>query len=157
MSTKSADHKNKESEATPVGEEQKGSKGRKSLKSRSPAAMREKAKVKSPPEEKVEENIKTDEPKQRLGVEKKSRQKSRSPAGPQRSVSPKKAVKKTESKEEEIAAIEGKSSNKSQIEHNSHIASILSLATGTLCKSQHCIKGQNCGIGDQNRDIILQV
>ena len=108
MSTKSADHRNKESEATPV-EEQKSSKGRKSLKSRSPAAMRDKVKKSSTPE-KVEDNAKTDEPKQSLGVEKKSRQKSRSPAGNQRSVSPKKAVKKTENTGEELA--EGKKAKK---------------------------------------------
>ena len=110
MSTKSADHRNKESEATPVEEEQKGSKGRKSLKSRSPAAMRDKVK-KSPPTEKIEDNAKTDEPKQSLGVEKKSRQKSRSPAGNQRSVSPKKAVKKTENTSGEELA-EGKKAKK---------------------------------------------
>ena len=110
MSTKSADHRNKESEATPVEEEQKSSKGRKSLKSRSPAAMRDKVK-KSPTPEKVEDHGKTDEPKQSLGVEKKSRQKSRSPAGNQRSVSPKKAVKKTENTSGEELA-EGKKAKK---------------------------------------------
>ena len=110
MSTKSADHRNKESEATPVEEEQKGSKGRKSLKSRSPAAMRDKVKKSPTPTEKVEA-AKTDEPKQSLGVEKKSRQKSRSPAGHQRSVSPKKAVKKAENTAGEELA-EGKKAKK---------------------------------------------
>ena len=113
VSTKSADQKTKETEATPVQEdkkeEQKSSKGRKSLKSRSPA-MREKAKKSPGEKEKVGVNdVKTDEPKQRLGVEKKSRQKSRSP-GHQRSISPKKSVKKTENTGEEVA--EGKKPKK---------------------------------------------
>ena len=96
VSTKSADQKNKETEAVPVDDEQKdekkSSKGRKSLRNRSP--MREKVR-KSPTIEKVEDDTKKDEPKNRLGVEKKPRQKSRSP-GHQRSGSPKKALKKTE-------------------------------------------------------------
>ena len=109
VSTKSAEPKSKE--ATPVEEDQK-SKGRKSLRNKSPA-IREKAK-KSPPAEKVEDNgKKTDEPKQKLGVpEKKSREKSKSPAGRQRSVSPKKKSqeKKSENTGEEIA--EGKKAKK---------------------------------------------
>ena len=115
VSTKSADQKNKETEAIPVEEDQKdekkNSKGRKSLKSRSPA-MREK--VKKSPVEKVEDNVKTEEPKQRLGVEKKTRQKSRSPGGGhQRSVSPKKTVKKPENTGEEVVkTAEGKKPKK---------------------------------------------
>ena len=114
VSTKSADQKNKETEASPVEEDQKdekkNSKGRKSLKSRSPA-MREK--VKKSPVEKVEDDVKTEEPKQRLGVEKKTRQKSRSPGGHQRSVSPKKTVKKPENTGEEvIKTAEGKKPKK---------------------------------------------
>ena len=113
VSTKSADQKNKETEAIPVEEDQKdekkNSKGRKSLKSRSPA-MREKVKKSPGEKEKVEVvDVKTDEPKQKLSVEKKSRQKSRSP-GHQRSVSPKKAAKKTENTGEEVA--EGKKPKK---------------------------------------------
>ena len=85
MSTKSLDQKNKEAETKPVEEERKESRGRKSLQGKSP--MREKAK-KSSVGEKVE-----DEPKESLGVDKKPRQKSKSPGGLQRG---QKTVKRTE-------------------------------------------------------------
>ena len=83
MSTKSLEQKNKEAETKPVEEERKESRGRKSLQGKSPNRAK-----KSSVGEKVE-----DKPKESLGVDKKPRQKSKSPGGVQRSQKP---VKKTE-------------------------------------------------------------
>ena len=83
VSTKSLNQKNKEAETKRVEEERRESRGRKSLQGKSPNRAK-----KSSVGEKV-----GDEPKESLSVEKKPRQKSKSPGGVQRSQKP---VKKTE-------------------------------------------------------------
>ena len=85
MSTKSLEQKNKEAETKPVEEERKESRGRKSLQGKSPNRAK-----KSSVGEKIE-----DDPKNSLGVDKKPRQKSKSPGGVQRGQKPAKKTEET--------------------------------------------------------------